>query len=200
MDPQPASTPCVALAKGATVFSEGDRCKGFPIVLEGWVSVRQRYPSGRIIELYRLGPGDSCLLSLNALTGPSDVYPAHALALTDCRVEMLDLVRFDRRLADDVAFRRQVLGSFASRLSSLAGLVEDMVELRVDQRLASLLVRLGPTIHATHVELACELGTVREMVSRILLRFQRERWLVLGRGRIVICDSGALARFGGNTG
>lgn len=186
---------CITLAKGQKAFAEGDHCKGFPIVLSGVIAVRKLYASGRSIALYRIAPGDSCLLSLSALLGDSDVYNADAVAMEESRIMMLSASAFDARLVADAPFRRQVLANFSSRLLSLTALVEAMVEQGVDQRLATLLLTRGPVIETTHSELASDLGTVREIVSRILLRFQRADWLALGRGRIDIRDGGALQRF-----
>ena len=92
----------------------------------------------------------------------------------------------------DPVLRRYVMGLMAERLADLMALVEAVAFQRLDQRLAALLCARGPLLHATHQQLADELGTVREIVSRLLRRFERDGWVVLGRERIDVADAGAL--------
>ena len=89
-------------------------------------------------------------------------------------------------------FRDAVLGLFAERMADLTGLIDAVAFQRLDQRLAAALLGRGPDLALTHQELADELGTVREMVSRLLRRFEREGWVELARERIHIRDSAAL--------
>jgi CRP/FNR family transcriptional regulator len=92
----------------------------------------------------------------------------------------------------DAGFRQFVFGVFADRLADLMTLVEAVAFQRLDQRLAGALLGHGPTLHTTHQALADELGTVREIVTRLLKRFERAGWLRLGRERIEVLDAGAL--------
>jgi CRP/FNR family transcriptional regulator len=89
-------------------------------------------------------------------------------------------------------FRDGVLGLFAERMADLTGLIDAVAFQRLDQRLAATLLGRGQNLALTHQQLANELGTVREMVSRLLRRFEREGWVELARESIVIRDSKAL--------
>jgi len=91
-------------------------------------------------------------------------------------------------------FRRFVFGVFADRLADLMALAEAVAFQRLDQRLAAALLGHGEVLHASHQALADELGTVREMVTRLLRRFERSGWLSLGRERIELRDAAALRR------
>jgi CRP/FNR family transcriptional regulator, anaerobic regulatory protein len=100
-----------------------------------------------------------------------------------------------RTLVDeDPAFRNLVFGLFAARLSSLMTLIEEMAMTRLDERLADLLVSRGPVILATHQALADELGTAREVVSRILEHFADNGLVRLQRARVDVIDARHLAR------
>jgi CRP/FNR family transcriptional regulator len=89
-------------------------------------------------------------------------------------------------------FRNDVLGLFAERMADLTGLIDAVAFQRLDQRLAATLLGRGQNLALTHQQLANELGTVREMVSRLLRRFEREGWVELARENILIRDSKAL--------
>jgi len=187
--------PLIELASGARVFNSGDMCRGLPLVLSGEIRLHQTYPNGRDLELYRVGPGDMCVLSVAALIGTEPHYQAYGVASAATELRLLSTSTFLRLLGEDEQFRRHVLGDFSTRMFALLKLVDDLVERRLDQRLAALLVRRGPLIEHSHVQLADELGTVREMVSRLLARFDRAGWVELGRLRIKVRDTAALHAF-----
>lgn len=84
-----------------------------------------------------------------------------------------------------------MLGLFAERMADLTCLIDAVAFHKLDRRLAALLGR-GQQLHVTHQTLADELGTVREMVARLLRRFEREGWVTLGREQIQIHNSAAL--------
>jgi CRP/FNR family transcriptional regulator len=80
----------------------------------------------------------------------------------------------------------------AERMADLMALVEAVAFQRLDQRLAALLLAQGPVLARTHQQLAEELGTVREIVSRLLRRFEREGWVALGRERVELRNAAGL--------
>ncbi|WP_295990233.1 Crp/Fnr family transcriptional regulator [Rugamonas sp.] len=185
----------VELAPGTTVFSAGDSCSGYPSVISGEIKVYQIYASGRVKELYRIGPGDNCILSLSSLRGGDGRYPAFAMTTVASRIALLPKAQFELRLAQDAEFRNKILSDLSGRLLSMLELVEDLSEKRVDQRLATLLLRHGPLIAHTHAELAAELGTVREIVSRTLALFDSKAWVSTRRRRIELLNAAALEHF-----
>jgi CRP/FNR family transcriptional regulator len=179
---------------GTVMFSERSPCGGFPLVLAGSIRVLQRYPNGRELQLYRVKPGESCLLSGTCLLGDA-AYEAAGIAETDVDLLILPPAEFHSLIADDETFRRHVFGLFSERLSALMQVVEAIASQKLDQRLAALLVNRSPDgeINATHQALADELGSVREIVSRLLRNFEDRGWVDLGRERIRIVDRAALA-------
>jgi CRP/FNR family transcriptional regulator len=177
---------------GTTLFDAHTPCSGFPLVLSGTVKVLQRYPNGREMPLYRVRPGESCLLSGSCLLGHSD-YTASGIAETDVELLILPAADFHALVASDEAFRRHVFTLFGERLATVLSLVEAIAYQKLDQRLAALLLAKGDPVQATHQALADELGSVREIVSRLLRSFEDRGWVDVARERITIVDRAALA-------
>lgn len=175
---------------GTRLFEEGAPCQGFPMVLSGEVRVARGSNAGRSLELYRVTPGELCVASTSCLFGHS-VLVAHGITTQDSELALLSPGGFDRWVADG-AFRRFVFGTFADRLADLMALAEAVAFQRLDQRLAGTLLGRGLVVSTTHQALADELGTVREIVTRLLKRFERAGWLTLGRERIELQDAAAL--------
>ena len=177
---------------GTVMFSQRSPCAGFPLVLSGTVRVLQRYPNGRELQLYRVKPGESCLLSGSCLLGHTD-YDASGIAETDVELLVLPPPEFNALIASDETFRRHVFALFGERLAAVLQIVEAVAYQKLDQRLAALLVsKPGREINATHQALADELGSVREIVSRLLRSFEDRGWVELGRERITIVDRDAM--------
>lgn len=179
------------VAAGTVLFDEHAPCAGFPLVLAGTVKVFQRYPNGRELQLYRVRPGESCLLSGSCLLGHSN-YAASGIAETDVELLIVRPDEFKALIATDEAFRTHVFSLFGERLSTLFSLVEAIAYQKLDQRLAALLVASGGAVRASHQSLADELGSVREIVSRLLKSFEDRGWVNLARERIEVADRAAL--------
>lgn len=180
------------LPAGATVFSEQQPCAGFPLLLDGSIKVIKGTASGREMLLYRVEPGGSCIISSSCLLGHSP-YTARGIAEADLALLILPKARFDDLLACAAPFRDFVFHLFAERIANLMGLVEEVAFGRLDQRLAKLLLsRPGNTLHVTHQQLADELGSVREIVSRLLKGFATQGLVSLGREQITLLDRNGL--------
>ena len=180
----------VDIPAGTGLFDEGAPCQGFPLVLEGEVRVARGSTQGRALELYRVSPGEVCVVSAACLFGAHSLQ-AHGVTTAATRLLLVSPTGFDRWCVHE-PFRRFVFGVFAERLADLMGLVEAVAFQRLDQRLAHALLGRGAVVTVTHQALADELGTVREIVTRLLRRFERAGWLRLGRERIDILDPRAL--------
>lgn len=172
------------------LFSENAACQGFPLVLEGEIRVSRHSGDGRSLELYRVGPGELCLVSSACLFR---AQPLSALGRTTraTRFLLITPALFNRWI-DTPEFRNDVLGLFAERMADLTALVDAVAFQRLDRRLAAALLGRGQQLRLTHQALADELGTVREIVTRLLRRFEREGWVALGREQITIVNSAAL--------
>ena len=187
-DLQPVRAP-----DGHDVFNVGDNCVALPLLVAGSVRVLKPLPTGRALPLYKLGPGEFCVLSISCLLG--DVaYPASARTAGEVVGAALPKALFRTLVDEEPTFRNEVFGVFAARLCSLMSLIEEMAMTRLDERLADLLVSRGPVIRATHQALADELGTAREVVSRILEHFEDNGLVRLRRARVDVVDPQHLAR------
>lgn len=177
---------------GAIVFDAGQVCHGFPFVLSGSIRVVKCSENGRELPLYRVSPGESCLITSGCLLGHSD-YNARGIAETETTLLLLGRDCFNQ-LLELPAFRDFVFHLVAERMGDLMQLVEEVAFRKLDQRLAALLLGKGRVLHVTHQQLADELGSVREMVSRLLKGFAEQGLVQLGREQIEILDPAALRR------
>ena len=175
---------------GTTLFSENTPCQGFPLVLEGEVKVSRHSGDGRSLELYRVVPGELCLVSSSCLFR-SQPLSAQGVTTKATSLILLAPAVFQRWL-EAPAFRNEVLGLFADRMTDLTSLIDAVAFHKLDRRLAAALLGHGQQLAITHQVLADELGTVREIVTRLLRRFEREGWVALGREQIQILNSAAL--------
>jgi CRP/FNR family transcriptional regulator len=178
---------------GTVLFDEHNPCGAFPMLLEGVIRVAKVAPSGRELQLYRVVPGESCILSTSCMLGTAP-YTARGVAETAVTVFALTPPVFNRLVSESEAFRAYVFGLFAERIVDLMQLVEAVAFQKLDQRLAALLLGKGRTVHVTHQALADELGSVREIVSRLLKSFAEQGLVSLGREQIEIVDPAGLRR------
>jgi CRP/FNR family transcriptional regulator len=173
------------LETGAIVFRPGQACGGLPLVLEGRIRVRMTGCSGHEIVLYRIGAADLCTLSIGCLMGDRG-YRAEAIVERPTTALILPRSLFDDLFDRCPDFRRHIMHAFGERLDRLLTRIEDVAFARMDTRLAEWLnERPGPpTLAVTHQDIAAELGTAREVVSRLLKYFERRGWLRLRRGAV----------------
>ena len=181
--------------RDSRVFAEREACRGFPLVLEGGVRVVKAAPNGREIVLYRVEPGEGCVLSGGCLLAHAG-YSATGIAAEQSEIFLIPPAAFEALLLGFEPFRRFVFAMYGQRLAEVATLVEEVAFRRLDARLAQLLVRRGPVVATTHQALADELGSVREIVSRLLRGFEERRWVELERERVTVRDAAALAELG----
>lgn len=185
----------VVLPAGAKAFESGMPCENYLMVASGRIRVQQLSESGREIVLYRVGGGDTCVLTTACLLAHEN-YSAEAIAETEVSGLVVPRAVFDRLLAESGRFRDFVFSAYARRITDLMLLVEEIAFGHIDKRLAQRLVELmGPSdvVALTHQDLAVELGTAREVVSRQLKEFERRGWIRLDRGAIGVLDRSALA-------
>lgn len=192
-----ATQPVIDLPSGTQVFENSAKCVGFPVILSGTVRVFKHLANGRRIELYRVTPSEPCILSLGCLLGDNR-YPASGVTYGPTRMIVMPPALFAQCLSEHAEFRTAMFRTLGDRLVNTMELVEEIATLRLDVRLASALLAHAQAaggagqIAITHQELADELGTVREMVSRLLDEFAHQGMVSLGRGRIQIVDPARL--------
>lgn len=187
-----AQAQIVDLPAGTCVFAEGAACRQFPLVLSGSIRVA-KVGEGRELQLYRVGPGESCVLTSSCLVGASD-YPATGVVESDVMLVVLPRSAFDELLATHPPFRQYVFGLFAERLAEMMALVEAVAFHKLDRRVAGALLGHGRVVEMTHQQLADAVGSVREIVTRVLRSFADQGLVKLGRGSIEVLDAAGLRR------
>lgn len=184
----------MTLPVGTVVFDENQPCQGFPLILSGSVRVIKSAANGRELQLYRVSSGESCILTSSCLLGHTR-YQARGIVEQDVEMIVLSPASFHALLSAHQPFRDYIFGLFSERLTDLMELVSAVAFQKLDQRLAVLLINKPRTIHTTHQALADELGSAREIVSRLLKGFEEQGWVKLGREQIEIVDAEALKIF-----
>jgi len=158
----------VAAQAGTRLFDEGSPCQAYLILLDGQIRVQKLGESGREIVLYRVEPGQTCIVTTACLMSGT-AYDAEGIAETDIVAEAVPMAAFRALLASSANFRDFVFRAYGTRISGLLMLIEEVAFGRIDQRLAACLLDHAhgrDMVDATHQELAIELGTAREVVSR----------------------------------
>ena len=179
---------------GSVMFEPNMPCKGFPLLLEGSVRVVKGSATGREILLYRVSPGEGCILSGGCLLGHYE-YAASGVAEGDVTLLEIAPAQFQDLILQFPPFRRFVFDMYGARLAEVMELVDEVAFRKLDSRLARLLVQRGPVLNATHQNLADELGSVRVFVSRMLRSFEERGWVSLERERVSVIDPKALREF-----
>jgi CRP/FNR family transcriptional regulator len=186
---------------GEQIFCEGDACQGFFVVESGEIRIYKTAPSGREQVLTIEHAGDS-VAELPVFDGGP--YPASAVAMMDGALLFISKRDFRSFVLENPEVALKVLKTVGSRLRRLVGLIEELSFTTVRGRLAMLLVRLvrtegEPTARGHEVtlppnlELASQIGTVRELISRNLGRLQAEGLIRLDGKRLIVPDIDALA-------
>jgi len=177
-----------------------DPADKFVVVLQGVVKVYETCESGREISLYRVHSGQLCVLTLTRLLLHSNRC-AQAVAEQDVRLLVIPQEYFDRLLAESVDFRRYMMTSMAHCITDVMQLIAQVSFNQLDHRLARLIRKSAVRstqgalcCACTHQIIANELGTTREVVSRLLKGFERCGHIKLSRGNIDILDIKALDR------
>lgn len=198
----PAPTRRLAVPAGTVLFRPSDECAGFLALRRGAIKVSLTSASGREIVLYRVTPGDVCLQTFGCLV-EGRRYSAEGVAETALEAELIPPPEFERRMTADPAFRAQVFASIARRFADFEHMVEALAFTALASRVAEALLRLSDgraEAVATHEQIAVEIGSAREAVSRQLAAFGRDGLVRAGRGRIALLDRAALQRLAAGAG
>ena len=179
---------------GAPIAWEGDACDQLAIVLAGTVRVYKVGESGREITLYRIEETESCVLTASCILSRTQ-FPALAVAETDVEAVLIPAYVLRDWVARYEPWRDYVFDMMSQRLADVIATVEEVAFRRMDARIAEFLAELGEngaTIPITHQEIASELGTAREVVSRILKDLERGGLIALSRGAVTLLDGDGL--------
>lgn len=191
-----ARSKVVRVPAGQVIFGPGKSPENLLLLLSGIVRVHQTSENGREIVLYRVEAGQSCVLTTACLLAYED-YTAEGMAETDVEAVAIPRSVFDDLLARSPEFRSFVFTAYSRRITDLFRVIDEVAFGRIDTRLAQRLTAMAAgrcEVKATHQQLATELGTAREVISRQLQEFQRRGWIAQSRGTIAVSDPAALAQ------
>ncbi len=179
---------------GRDVFAEGDRVEAIALLLSGVVRVYKIGETGREITLYRFGLGESCILTANAILSRQS-FPAIATVEQEAEAVMIPADTFRDWVRRYDLWREFVFDLLSQRLASVMAVVDEVAFRRMDTRLAAFLLgrgRVQNPLRLTHQEIAAELGSSREVISRLLEGFASEGLIRSARGMVEILDFEAL--------
>jgi len=172
---------------GKQIYSEGDSCPVIAFVISGEIRVYKTGQTGREITLYEIGPGETCILNASCiLSGTS--YPANAVTLSDVIMLLVPSSDFRRLVDRHVEMRDFIFALLSRRLSGVMELVEEVAFGRMDERLLEYLIEKSENgkLETTHQKIANDLGTSREVVSRLLKDLERKQEVSLSRNSIAL--------------
>ena len=175
---------------GRQIFAEGDEVDGIALLMSGVVRVYKLGQTGREITLYRFGEGESCVITANAILHQQD-FPAIALIEQDAEAVMIPAEIFSDWVRRYDPWRDFVFNLVSERLADVMEIVDEVAFQRMDRRVASFLLersQLQNPIRTTHQEIANEIGSSREVISRLLEDFDQRDMVNLSRGEIKILD------------
>ncbi len=180
---------------GHDVFLEGDSVDAIALLISGVVRVYKIGETGREITLYRFGHGESCILTANAILSQKS-FPAVATVEREAEAVMIPADTFRDWVKRYDPWREFVFDLLSNRLSTVMAVVDEVVFQRMDRRVASLLLNKSKILHpviTTHQELASEVGSSREVISRILEDLAEKGLIEVGRGMVEILDFNELS-------
>jgi CRP/FNR family transcriptional regulator len=182
---------------GELLFAEGEPCHGLQIIARGRVRIFKTSASGREQVLAVNVPGES-VAELPVFDGGA--YPASAAAIEETEIAFISRKDFQAYCMEHPEVALKVLAVVGARLRRLVGIIEELSFTTIRQRLVATLIKLAQTTGVTtpggiefqlptsHQELANQLGTVRELVSRNLMRLQAEGLVEVDARKIVVKD------------
>lgn len=183
------------LKPGEIAYQEEWECPNYIMCIDGRTRVYKTNTTGREVLIYKVEGGGTCMLTTQCLLSNSN-FPAESVAEAPTELATIPKAQFHKFMAEIPAFREFVLADYTRLLGSMFSLIDSVAFASVEQRLARrLLVDVGDghSVEKTHRELAADIGSVREIVSRHLGDWERNGWIKSFRGRLELLDKKALA-------
>ena len=183
----------VQLSAGEHICMEGSSCSHLAFVLSGTGRIYKLSETGREITLYRVEPGECCILTLSCIVSEKR-FPAFAVSESELQAIIIPAASIQQWMDDSRSWRRYAWNLIAERLGEVISLVEEITFRRMDERLAFYLNQanlfpLGQQTRITHQQIAAELGTSREVISRLLKDLEEQGIVELGRGWLKLLKS-----------
>lgn len=189
-----AQATLISLPANTTICHQGKTCEHLPILVNGRARVYKVSENGKEITLYRIAAGESCVLTASCIM--SDLsFPAIAVTETECDALVFPAHVTTQWFDEFPVWRQFIFKMVSARLASILTVIDEVAFQRMDSRLANYLINTAgdeDTIHTTHQQIADELGTAREVITRLLKDLEAENRISLRRGEIQLLDKAGL--------
>jgi len=186
----------ISVKKDQHICLEGGECPNLALILEGTGRVYKLGETGKEITLYRVGEGESCILTASCILSERP-FPAYAVCESDITAIIVTAGDVKQWLSEYKSWQDYIFGLIAHRLSNISvRVVDELVLGRMDARIAHYLLEATShttAVQTTHQIIASDLGTSREVVSRILKDLEQANLIQTSRGSISITDKPGLA-------
>jgi len=187
----------ISVPSGVVVSQQGDACKNLMIVLEGQVKVYRPAINGRSLVLYYVEENDSCILTASCALNQKP-FPAFAETVSDVTVLLIPIKDVNQLLETKPLWQKYIFNLLSERMMTLIELVNsvafDTLESRLAHRIIAKSHQQGSNILIiTHQEIADELASSREVISRLLKKFESDGLIKLSRGELKIVDNDKLS-------
>lgn len=182
-----AAGQAIQLPRGHQIYWQGDACQAIAFLFAGAVRVYKASETGREISLYEIVPGETCILNASCIIGRQG-YPANAVTLADCHALLVPAETFRQLMARHEPLRIFIYSLLGQRLAEIMELVEEVAFRRMDNRLRDYLLEKSGngTLRATHQSIANDLGTSREVVTRLLRDLEQRGEVHVSRNEITL--------------
>ena len=185
----------VELPANTSICEEGQQCAQLAMLLNGVGRVYKLSPGGREVTLYRIDAGEACVLTASCIMN-GDSFPAMAVTETPIRAVVVSPQKVRGWICQETQWQHFIFGLLSHRLASIISVVEEVAFKRLDVRLAERftnhLAHGETSLRVTHAELAADLGSSREVVSRVLKDFTQRGLIETRRGNILLTDRDAI--------
>jgi len=177
------------------VCQSGDVCENLVIVLEGQVKVFRPAANGRSLTLYYVNAHESCILTASCILNQTP-FPAFAVTTTEVKALAIPPEKVLDWLEREPMWQKYMFGLLSQRMINLIELVDSIAFETLEVRLAEWLLAQvdNQAIQTTHQEIANDLASSREVISRLLKKFEHDGLIALGRGTIQISNIDALEK------
>ncbi len=178
----------ITAPSGARVFEPGKQCRLFYLLTRGVIKVQIVAESGREIVLYRVGPGEACVMTVSCLMGHG-LYNGEGIVEEALEGYAIGLPFFNELMSSSPHFRNTILSDYSERFLDLVNVLENVAFRPLESRLAARLLVLGEgrdCVECTHQFLATDLGSAREVISRLLKRWEERGLIRLERGKVFL--------------
>jgi CRP/FNR family transcriptional regulator len=185
------------IPKGQFIAMEGEPCNYLPIVKSGVIRVYKLSPNGQEMTLYRIKSGESCILTISCLL-TNKAFPAIAFTESDSEVILIDSANVKNWINKHNIWREFIFNYMSNIIFKVLSLLESSTFNRTESRIIDFLLinfeEKSSKLNITHQDIAREIGTSREVVSRILKELESQKIIKLSRGSIAILQKEALKK------